>query len=630
MPRWLTGTVLFVSGFATLSYEILWFRGLHYFVGNATYAISTVLIIFLLGLGLGSLLLKRTVERGTPERDLALIQLAIAVLAVSAMACDWFLISRQVVRDNITIFAEGMFARPWWWRLFFGAVISVVTLLPATLLMGLSFPLASRLFLGDVRKLGSRVGTAYLLANIGSIAGASLAAIILLPQFGTVGGTKLIAIINLLLGLALIGWIPANQKDMARPVALAIIITTLLVVVLPSSLPLRGEWLTADEPGKVISVEEGDLATVQVLKHPLSSKQLAMSIDGFKIGWSEGFRGTQVHEKQVLLAHLPMVLDPRIRHTLNVGLGSGGTLDTLATYPEIETLDCVEINAPVLRGCQLFPESRVLDDPRVTVTIDDAVHYLMRTEKQFDLIISDGKQHPFYSGNATLLCREYYELARDRLSDDGMFVQWVPMSMLHDDLEINLRTICDVFPHVEAFFFPKWAIYVVASHRPLQGRPTMSQQQYDSLAVRRDMKLYMIDQPTGLLSHWAAGKDQLQRVLGDGPQCTWDHMRLDFSAYKANAIQWTRAKSSNLELLIAASEIEATTGQGPGDIRKTAFGRSADQIRRSFAAYYGGDLAGARRHAAEAVSISPDDREAELTRSFMFSRKTAEGLLPSR
>ena len=152
-----------------------------------------------------------------------------------------------------------------------------------------------------------------------------------------------------------------------------------------------------------------------------------MTIDGYKIGWSNAFLPSQLCRKQLILAHLPKILDTRIRHTLNVGLGSAATLQALASYADIETLDCVEINQSVVNGAKLFDASVVLDDPRVHLVVDDAIHYLLRTEHKYDLIISDGKQQPFYAGNAALLCKEFYEYALEDLSEDGLFIQWMPL-----------------------------------------------------------------------------------------------------------------------------------------------------------------------------------------------------------
>jgi len=77
LPRLVTGIVLVGSGFTTLAYEIVWFRATRYLMGNSTYALTTVLSIFLVGLGLGSMLLRRGSARQAGERDLALCQAAI-------------------------------------------------------------------------------------------------------------------------------------------------------------------------------------------------------------------------------------------------------------------------------------------------------------------------------------------------------------------------------------------------------------------------------------------------------------------------------------------------------------------------------------------------------------------------
>ena len=84
-------------------------------------------------------------------------------------------------------------------------------------------------------------------------------------------------------------------------------------------------------------------------------------------------------------------------------MGSGATLAELAGRPSLSRLDCVEINAAVVRGQRLFPETRVLADPRTRLYVEDAVHFLLRSRERYDLIVSDGKQDPFFAGNALLL-----------------------------------------------------------------------------------------------------------------------------------------------------------------------------------------------------------------------------------
>jgi MFS family permease len=91
LPFRLTGAVLLLSGFSTLAYEIIWFRALRYLFGHSTYALIMVLVIFLLGLGLGALLLPAALRRVKAETALAGCQFGIALFGLLAMAAAWFL-----------------------------------------------------------------------------------------------------------------------------------------------------------------------------------------------------------------------------------------------------------------------------------------------------------------------------------------------------------------------------------------------------------------------------------------------------------------------------------------------------------------------------------------------------------
>ena len=56
-----------------------------------------------------------------------------------------------------------------------------------------------------------------------------------------------------------------------------------------------------------------------------------MSIDGVVIGIDQGWDPTLYSKRQVL-AHLPMLLDRNIKHTLNPGVATGSTIKTLSRY----------------------------------------------------------------------------------------------------------------------------------------------------------------------------------------------------------------------------------------------------------------------------------------------------------
>lgn len=617
-----TGTVLLMSGMATLCYEILWFRALRYTAGNSTYALTTVLVVFLIGLGLGSVLLEYLIRRWSPETLLGTTQCSIGVLAMLTIALQWAILSTPAIHNHVTIFSVTFMGYPCLLRLAITALVASVAMLPATSLMGLSFPLASRLFFGDVRRIGARAGGAYLLANIGSVGGALAGATVVLPIFGTIGGTKLIALVNVALGVYVFWAAGLLSRQWRATVTSASAVVTFSVF-LPKLVPLHGEPYE-DPEHEVVFVEEGDLGTVQVLQTTDRPERRAMLIDGYKIAWSGGFSRSPFYRKEIMLANLPLVLEPRVRSVLNIGLASGATLDSLTRFGQLERIICVEINESVVRANALFGESRALSDPRVQLIVEDAVHLLLRWDKSVDLIVSDGKQNPYYPGNAAMLCREFYQLCHQRLSQKGLFVQWTPSGMLHSDFRINLRTLCSVFEAVEVFYFPPGSVFVVASKRPLAGRPWLRGEAFTTSAAATGCAAYGIDSAEALLAHWVASGPQLLDELGEGPISVWDHMILDFSTYMTKPSDWVRSNADNLALLLRA-HLRRRKGEATFVPPPTPFLKSTQLVREAFLAHAMGQRAVAYQAALEAVAANAQDATAQAAAAIFKEQAESVG-----
>ncbi len=595
----LTGTVILLSGFATLSYEILWFRALRYLVGNSTFALTIILVVFLLGLGFGALPLRRVVARGRPELDLARCQLGIAVLAALGIGATSLLASSPELSQAISVFSPAVQSLSWWSRLAIHGGLALVLMLPATLLMGLSFPLASRLFLGDARLVGRRVGSAYLLANVGSILGAVSAAMLLLPRLGTVGGTRAVVALNFLLGVAVLAELRLPAARPWRSVGLALALMVTSTVIFPERIRFPVEVEIEFE-------EENDLGTVQVMRDPRQQRLKAMAIDGTIIGVSRGWHPS-IYSKQVLIAHLPMALDERLRNVVQIGLGSGGTLDALTSYAALERIDAVEINPAVLRGSRLFDESRAEADPRVRVVVEDAIHFLLGNRHAYDLIISDGKQNADFSGNSKLLSREFYRLALSRLSDRGLFVQWLPADTLHSDFRIILRTAADVFPELEVFVDLPASVVVVGARQPLAGRPLRSAAGFARLRAARDLAPFGIPDLEQLLLRWTASRHAVLAAVGPGPLSTWNHSSVEFGAYRADIEDLGRATGRNLSLLIEAHD-RHRSGEVPGFGTFDAATQEAhDLVRRAYLSLFERNASEAEHLVRAALAVRPDD-----------------------
>ena len=155
---------------------------------------------------------------------------------------------------------------------------------------------------------------------------------------------------------------------------------------------------------------------------------------------------------QVMLGQLPLLLAPNTRNALVVGFATGVTAGSML-QSSIESLECVELEPATIRGSRFFEHvnNRPLDDPRMRLIIDDARTYLRVTPMRFDIIVSE-PSHPWVPGVANLFTEEFFELGRDRLRDEGVFVQWVQIYQLStDSLRSVLATFHRVFPHVSVF-----------------------------------------------------------------------------------------------------------------------------------------------------------------------------------
>jgi len=104
----------------------------------------------------------------------------------------------------------------------------------------------------------------------------------------------------------------------------------------------------------------------------------------------------------------------------------------------------------VARDC--FPVNRdVMRNPKVRITVGDGREALLVSRERYDLIFSE-PSNPFRAGIASLFTKEYYEAALDRLSDDGLFLQWVQAYEIDPrTVRTIYATLSSVFPSVSAW-----------------------------------------------------------------------------------------------------------------------------------------------------------------------------------
>jgi len=187
MAGWRKGlllTAFFLSGGAGLIYEITWLKALSLIFGGTVYAVTTVLVAFMGGLGLGSWWLGRRFDRHPrPARAYTLLELSIAVTAPLTFALlPWL---REVyfgVGGGVAVRFAG----------------SVLLLLAPTILMGGTFPVMLRVFRAGQAETGRPVGRLYALNTAGAVAGTFAAGFLLISTLGILSTALFAAVCNTL------------------------------------------------------------------------------------------------------------------------------------------------------------------------------------------------------------------------------------------------------------------------------------------------------------------------------------------------------------------------------------------------------------------------------------------------
>jgi spermidine synthase len=454
----------FISGFVTISTQVAWTRILTMVIGSSTYAFSIVVALFLLGLWSGAYVISCCYS----SRDLRATVFKIEV-AIAASLYLSLVIANQLPHWLVTTGLRINLASWLGLTLLQVAAAALLVLLPA-FLMGTVVPLAlvwaNR---NQSLRIVKLVGRTLAVNTMGAIAGAFSVGFLLIPTTGTRNTIIFAAALSLIVAGA--AYQPAagiRNRDLSRSLVIGAI--PLLIIILLMVTPrinlaelsvgaydgLIRELAQSRETGaasplnigpeihKLLMYDEGITATVSVRK---DWNTISLAINGRTNASDLGDMPTQV-----MLGQLPLLLAPRMRNGLVVGFASGVTVGSVLQSP-IESLDCVELEPATIKASRYFEHvnNQPLRDPRLRLIIDDARTLLRVISSRYDLIVSE-PSHPWVMGVANLFTKEFFELGKERLADEGVFVQWLQIYQLStDSLKSVLATFTKVFPRVLVF-----------------------------------------------------------------------------------------------------------------------------------------------------------------------------------
>lgn len=150
------------------------------------------------------------------------------------------------------------------------------------------------------------------------------------------------------------------------------------------------------------------------------------------------------------LVHLAAITHDQPRRALIVGGGDGGSAEELFKHPSIEHITLVEIDQAVVDIARRYLQ-RVhhgsLDDPRLTLKIEDGFAYVKANAEPFDLIVLDLTDP---GGPSTLLyTSEFYRACAARLGDSGIMTLHIASPLANPtQIRETLQRLREVFNNV--------------------------------------------------------------------------------------------------------------------------------------------------------------------------------------
>lgn len=471
-PAWKLSLVLgtfFLSGLAALVLETGWNRLFYLMNGTSVYSLSSVLTGFLTGIGLGSLAMRKRIDRlADPLSAVAVTYAVIALGGVLVLRSGSFFEWMYLAIFNAT----GSY-------LLFQILVSLTIagiVFCATVAMGANFPLVAKICTRVAERRGFAVGRVFFWNTLGAVLGAFLGEFWLLPRFGF-AGLGLVTLAVYVFGAAVFLALSKGEKrnrSAALCAALLALAVVLSPVVIPFELPVHavyyhglrnGNWENfRDELSrmKVIDEKQGFYGQVAVLEY---GEDLLLKHNG-KTDASTSIKDNRT---QILLGHLPLFFHPNPKEVLAIGLGGGATLRALVHNPDLQEITMVEIDPLVTEAARTFFgefNDHAIDDPRVKIVTNDGRNYVDSSRRTYDVISSE-PPNIWVAGVSGLFTQEFYRSAKAHLNPGGVLCQWMPLyEMQAPDFKITLHTIRSVFPHIR-FWAVGADIALVASDRPL-------------------------------------------------------------------------------------------------------------------------------------------------------------------
>ena len=469
-----------VSGLCAMMYEVSWLRLLIPILGSTTYSFTIILTVFISGISLGSLIVYYILPRGeNPFLTLGLCQVGIVVsifLSLPFYEKLPFYIWHSIGIDSPEIGGYENYLRIQYLYVFLLMIVP-------TIFMGMSLPLASKMIVKSVGKSGESVGNVFSLNTIGTVVGSLLAGLVLIPLIGIKHTVDFAITLNLILATIVVFGKNGLTK-VGKIVLIAVLLCSALFYITEVRIERWANSIMLSDIPRFINREKAPENFNDFLKYTARTKERVLF-------YKEGIGGTVVVGKsgeevylftngkadansvgdlqtQSSLGHTPILLHPSPDTVLVIGFGTGHTIGSVMTHPEVKFAQVAEISPEVIEASVHFEHvnETPLQDDRLQLIKDDGVSALRLSPYHYDVIISQ-PSNPWSAGVGNLYTTDFYKDCKKKLRPGGIVAQWFSLYEMDDkSLKLLIRTVLDQFEFATVWDLGSENILLVCSETP--------------------------------------------------------------------------------------------------------------------------------------------------------------------
>ena len=432
-------------GAAALILQVAWTRLFGMILLRTEYVMAVMLAIFLVGIALGSAL----VRRRSSSKWLSVLPV---IAASFAMLSLWGLPYLAEWAENAHY--ESLFDALWWQSM----MLALLTL-PVTLVLGAWLPLLTAYHQADGASQNRSVGAQLYGANsVGAALGAIATGFLLLPFIGAPGTIVLAAVMLFICGMV---WVRSNQFWLAGLLVIALAVPVINLPAVNVLLP-RSQADTED-----LYLHEDAVSITHVIERKDGQRLLLGDLQRMDASSDPAAVVAQMNQ-----ARLPLMLHSAPQSVLFLGIGTGISAAGSLAYPDLARTGVELSQGAIDAASELFVPVNGGVMQQMTIVRDDARRFLRADDGHYDVIIGD-LFHPDLVGRSALLSVQQFERASERLNDGGLFVQWLALNQFDArSMSIVLRSFKQVFPQA-MLFVDGFRVGLVGPKEEFGGAPAL-------------------------------------------------------------------------------------------------------------------------------------------------------------